>query len=381
MEAFRKYGGDEYVIYPILMDVMRPGETFSATLYHRFIYEDYHYGYPFYAWSMIVLKPVQGILGDDFENAVWINLPLLRIFVSVLPVVLAAMVLTYLFTRFRGCLISSAVFIFLLTAPGTLQNNQGFWHPDGLNLLFIALMIYFLQRDRQRFGRNYYLSALFCGLAAATRLYGFFFAPAVAAYLLAALVQKRISFPIAVKKGVLFVLVMALAIAFSSPFLFRADARANMTAILSEKSSEMAEGYAGDYDPRNDYRPGWDAWYPAFEDHYVMMYCFFFLIFSLAAGSFYGDNRLTHQVTFLWVAAITGYLIFFVAVKSTQYVLPALLPLMASIFSLPILLQDRMNTNKRISRQMVRIVWIAVIAVFLSQLIINLIKIAPRFGL
>ena len=37
------------LIYPILMDVMKPGETFGATLYHLFIYEDYHYGYPFYA--------------------------------------------------------------------------------------------------------------------------------------------------------------------------------------------------------------------------------------------------------------------------------------------------------------------------------------------
>ena len=377
--AFQRYGGDEYVIYPILMDVMAPGETFSATLYHRFIYEDYHYGYPFYAWSIMVLQPVQWLLGADFPDAVHINLPLLRIMVSVVPVILAAIILVYLFTQFRGILISSAVFLFLITAPGTMQNNQGFWHPDGLNLLFVVLTIYFLRRDRFRFGRNYYLSAFFCGLSIAIRLYGFFFAPAIAVYLLIPLFKKQLSLGNSIRKGLLFILVMTLTIAFSSPYLFRSDARQNMLAILNEKSGEMAEGYAGDYDPRNDYRPGWDAWYPAFEDHYVEMLCFFFLIFSMVVGFVIGNHRLTHLITFLWFVTITGYLIFFVAVKSTQYVLPALLPLMAAIFSLPITLQDWQSAAFYKKKQLVTAAWITSIGIFLAQLIINLIKIAPRF--
>jgi hypothetical protein len=367
------------VIYPILMDVMAPGETFSATLYHRFIYEDYHYGYPFYAWSMMVLQPVQWLLGADFPDAVHINLPLLRIMVSVVPVILAAIILVYLFTQFRGILISSAVFLFLITAPGTMQNNQGFWHPDGLNLLFVVLTIYFLRRDRFRFGRNYYLSAFFCGLSIAIRLYGFFFAPAIAVYLLIPLFKKQLSLGNSIRKGLLFILVMTLTIAFSSPYLFRADARQNMLAILNEKSGEMAEGYAGDYDPRNDYRPGWDAWYPAFEDHYVEMFCFFFLIFSMVIGFVIGNHRLTHLITFLWFVTVTGYLIFFVAVKSTQYVLPALLPLMAAIFSLPITLQDWQSAAFSKKKLLVTAAWITSIGIFLAQLIINLIKIAPRF--
>lgn len=377
--AFQRYGGDEYVIYPILMDVMAPGETFSATLYHRFIYEDYHYGYPFYVWSMMVLQPVQWALGADFPDAVHINLPLLRIFVSVVPVILAAIVLVYLFTQFRGMLISSAVYLFLITAPGTMQNNQGFWHPDGLNLLFVVLTIFFLRRDRFRFGRNYYLSALFCGLSVAIRLYGFFFAPVIAVYLLIPLIKRQSSPGSAVRKGLLFILVMTLTIAFSGPYLFRADARQNMIAILSEKSNEMAEGYVGDYDPRNDYRPGWDAWYPAFEDHYVEMFCFFFLIFSMVVGFVAGNHRLTHLITFLWFVTITCYLIFFVAVKSTQYVLPALLPLMAAIFSLPIALQDRQPAALSKKKPLLTAAWVTSIGIFLAQLTINLIKIAPRF--
>jgi hypothetical protein len=152
-----------------------------------------------------------------------------------------------------------------------------------------------------------------------------------------------------------------------------------MLAILNEKSGEMAEGYAGDYDPRNDYRPGWDAWYPAFEDHYVEMFCFFFLIFSMVIGFVIGNHRLTHLITFLWFVTVTGYLIFFVAVKSTQYVLPALLPLMAAIFSLPITLQDWQSAAFSKKKLLVTAAWITSIGIFLAQLIINLIKIAPRF--
>ena len=34
-DDFRHYGGDEYVIYPILQTVLTPGDDFSATLYHH----------------------------------------------------------------------------------------------------------------------------------------------------------------------------------------------------------------------------------------------------------------------------------------------------------------------------------------------------------
>ncbi len=84
MEAFARYGGDVYVIYPILMDIMRHGETFSATLYHLFIYEDYHYGYPFYAWSTLVLLPVKLISGENFAEQIQINVAVTSNFCSVI---------------------------------------------------------------------------------------------------------------------------------------------------------------------------------------------------------------------------------------------------------------------------------------------------------
>ena len=308
---FQHYGGDEYVIYPILMNVMKPGKDFSAELYHIFIYEDYHYGFPFYAWSAVILLPVKWIAGKNFPNLVQINLPLLRIFVSVIPLILSALLITGLFTRFKSWLCSPAVFLFLLLAPGSLQNNQGFWHPDGLNLLFVCLTLFFLDRDHYRFGINFWAAAFFTGLSIATRLFGFFFALAILVYLISGVIQKQLTFHSAAKRGLIFILIMCITVLFADPFLFRSDARNRMVQIMTEKKTEMDTGYGGQNDPRHDYRTGWDAWYPAFEDHYTMMFCFFFLIFSLIFACFYGPLQLLHRMELCWFLMAGGYLIFF----------------------------------------------------------------------
>ncbi|MBQ6517667.1 MAG: hypothetical protein IJI14_03050 [Anaerolineaceae bacterium] len=373
-EDFQAYGGDEVVIYPILQAVSDPGDSYSQWLYHHYIHEDYHYGYPFYAVSYAVLLPFRVILGPDFMQRVDLTVPVLRVMVSVVPLMLGCLILVFLTTRFEHPLLSSAVYIFLLTAPGSLQNNQGFWHPDGLNFFFVCAALYFLQRDRLRFGRNFYLCAFFVGLSAAIRLFGFFFFLAVFVCLLCGVLRKQLTLKKAIVKGLLFILVMFGTILWSSPFLFRADARQNMAAILTEKTGEMSSGYNADFnDPKNDYRPGWVAWYPAFEDHFTEMYCFFFLIVSLLTACFIGQEPWTFRIIFLWWIVVAVYLIWFVAVKSTQYVLPMMLPLMSCIFALPRALRDIRNKSILLSARVIAA------AVFTSQLIINLIKIAPRF--
>ena len=373
-EEFRHYGGDEYVIYPILRNVMTPGKTFRSTLYHHYIHEDYHYGYPFYAVSSFFMLPIRLFAGPDFMERIELTLPTLRIMVSVVPLMLGCLVLVFLTTRFGNPFVSAAVYLFLLTAPGSLQNNQGFWHPDGLNFLFVCAALYFLSRDRLRYGRNFFLSAFFVGLSAAIRLFGFFFFLAIFVSLLYGVLKKLLTFRKAVRKGLLFILVMAVTILWSSPFLFRSDARQNMVRILTEKTGEMSSGYNADFsDPKNDYRPGWDAWYPAFEDHFTEMYCFFYLIISLAAACFLGKRQWTYRYIALWWVVVSVYLIWFVAVKSTQYVLPMMLPLMSCIFALPEALDGVKNKKIRTAA------WLLSSGIFLSQWIINLIKIAPRF--
>ncbi len=373
-DDFRHYGGDEYVIYPILQNVLTPGDTFSATLYHHYIHEDYHYGYPFYAVSSLFMYPIRLFCGPDFMQRIEITLPVLRTMVSVVPLMLGCLILVFMTTRFENPWLSAAVYLFLLTAPGSLQNNQGFWHPDGLNLFFVCAGLYFLQRDRFRFGRNFYLCAFFVGLSAATRLFGFFFFLAVFVYLLCGVIRKHLRLKQALSRGLLFILVMGGTILWADPFLFRADARQNMVKILTEKTGEMSTGYDSDpNDPNNDYRPGWDAWYPAFEDHFTEMFCFFFLIASLLTACFIGREQWTFRIISLWWVVVAVYLIWFVAVKSTQYVLPMMLPLMSCIFALPRALRGIRSKPLRTAA------WITAAAVFSAQLAINLVKIAPRF--
>ncbi len=373
-DDFRHYGGDEYVIYPILQNVLSPGDDFGATLYHHYIHEDYHYGYPFYAVSSLFMYPIRLIAGPDFMQRIDLTLPTLRTMVSVVPLMLGCLILVFMATRFEHPLLSAAVWLFLLTAPGSLQNNQGFWHPDGLNLFFVCAALYFLQRDRLRYGRNFFISAFFVGLSAATRLFGFFFFLAVGICLLYGLLRKMIDLRQAACKALLFILIMAGTILWADPFLFRSDARQNMMAILTEKTGEMSTGYNSDFnDPKNDYRPGWNAWYPAFEDHFTEMFCFFFLIFSLLTACFIGREQWTHRILALWWVVVAVYLIWFVAVKSTQYVLPMMLPLMSCIFALPRAIRELRDRRVRLGA------WVLSAGIFTAQLIINLIKIAPRF--
>ena len=331
LETFYQDPSDEVVIYPILVDTLTPGDTFSATLYHVFIYEDYHYGYPFYALSQLVLLPVVLAAGQDFAAQTQINLLLLRQLVSVLPLLLAGLVVVYLATRFRSAWKAAGLYLLILTAPGIYSYNIRFWHPDGLNTLFITLVIFFLVRDRLRFGHNFYLAAVFCGLSTGTRLYGAFFFLSVGGYLLGGLLQKRINGRQVLLHGALFIAVMAAALLLTSPYLFRADARGRMLEIMSGKSVEMAQGYDKP-DPEGIYRTGWDAWLPFFRYYFGEDFFSLFLLFSTTAGFLFGRQRLYHGVLLGWVLALGIYLVYFVMVKSIQYLIPLYLPFYGGLY-------------------------------------------------
>ena len=365
-------GGDEYVIYPVVTTMYQPGVTFSASLYHIFIYEDYHYGYPFYALSALVLLPVRLVVGDQFVHLTQVNLLLLRQFVSVLPTILAALVLVYLATRFRKPLAAVGLFVLILTIPGVIRDNHNFWHPDALNLLFIVLTLYFLDRDRLRFGRNFFLAAVACGLSAATRLYGFFFFLAIAAYLLAGLIKHSISGWQALGKAGLFAGLMVITILFADPFLFSASARTNLVRIMNDKQGEMKYGY-NEPDPQQIYRTGWDAWLPFFEEGYATNFFSIFLLVSAIVGIFMGGQRIFNGMLLAWVVVLAGYLVYFVAVKSSQYMLPLFVPFYAAAFSIPTALEG--SRYPALAR---RSAWGLAILACLAQFTIQVLKL-PLF--
>ena len=69
---------DEFVTYPNVIRILTPGKTFFDTRANLFLYEDYHYGYPFYAFSALVLLPVRLAFGANFIQHMQLNMLLLR---------------------------------------------------------------------------------------------------------------------------------------------------------------------------------------------------------------------------------------------------------------------------------------------------------------
>jgi hypothetical protein len=342
-------------------------------VYRFVIHEEYHYGYPFFYLNGLILFGSRLAFGPDFANHTQVNLFLLRQFVSVLPMTLACWIFVYIVTRFKSWWFSTGMFVVMLLIPGVVRYNQHFWHPDALMVLFVALTFYYLQRDRQRFGRDFYYAAVMCALAAAVKLYGFFFFLAIAVYLLAGLIRKILSLKKMLFAGLAFLLVLGAALLASSPFLLVPSARQTMVAILSGKTAEMETGYS-EADPENIYRTGLDAWMPFFALHYTQPYFFYFLFGALLLGSFLGPAKDLNRLLLAWCVVVAGYLIFFVAVKSYHYQLPLFLPLYAGGFLFPSILNAPAGTVSQFLQKPStrRIIWGLTAAMIGSQFLFNL---------
>lgn len=371
-EAFFRQSSDEAVMYPILMDSMKPGDDLRATLYHIFIYEDYHYGYPFYALSQLVLLPAKWLTGDGFERNLQVNMLLLRQVTSVLPLLLAALVVVYLADRLRSFWRSVLLLILMLTMSGMDGYNRQFWHPDGLNALFIVLVIFFLRRDALRFGCNFYLAAVFCGLSISTRVYGVFFVLSVGGYLLYGVFTRRVTLRQGFGRGLLFVALMLLVVFLSSPYLFEAGARAKLAAIFDEKQVEMAIGYA-EPDVDNIYRTGWEVWLPFFDTQFTANWFSAFLVLSILSGMFLSREKVYYGVLLGWVIMLGSYLVYYVAVKSSQYMIPLFLPFAGGVYGI----FDSLIVRKPVNRGLVNLAEGTILALMLAQIWVNVSRLLP----
>jgi len=387
---FSLHGGDEYVIYPVVVTMLTPQDTFSGTLYNLFIYEDYHYGYSFYLYSAFILlipRLVFGtgfadhtdfvsIYGKGFADHTQLNLLLLRQFVSILPMILAIWLLVYLVTKNKSIWRSGGMFLMLLLLPGVVKYNQQFWHPDALLLLFIVLTFFFLRKDNFHFRRNFFFAAATCGLAIATKLFGFFFFLAVAGYLVAGVIKKFLSFRKMLIIGSVFIVVMCVVILQASPFLLLSSARGVMFNTIQEKKGEIAYGY-DEPDPEKIYTTGLDSWMRFFELYYTERLFFYFLLSGLVLASLIGSEKYLSRLLLAWCLVVGIYLIYFVAVKSNQYMLPFMLPFYSGAFILPSILEKQNSTflGRWLEKPPAHwIVWVITLVFCISQFAINLSK-------
>ncbi len=327
-----KLSHDEAITYPYVVHMLTAGKDIHETWWRLIIYGDYHYGYPFYFYSMLVLLPIRLIYGANFTTHTQLNLLLLRQLVSVLPMITAAGLLVSLMTRFRGWLRSAGLFAFLLAIPSVVSQNLNWWHPDAMTLLAIVLTLFFLERDRLRVGKYFYIAAVMCGLAIAIKLLGFFFFITIPAYLAAGLIKKTITFKKALFGALAFILIMSATVVLCNPFLFYQTQRAKLIAIQTEKSQQLSIGYF--HDDRTYYQKGPQWWKWTLENWYAPEWFLFFLAFSLVAGCMIGPCKFLHRLFLTWIVPYSTYLLFFIAPKPDSYWLPAMLPLFSTSLSL-----------------------------------------------
>jgi len=323
--------GDEYVTYPNVLRILTPGKSFYETRANLFLYEDYHYGYPFYAFSALTLLPVRLIFGESFYQQGALNLMLLRQFISVLPMILAAGILVYLQTRFQSMWKSIALFVFILLIRGVVRNNLWWWHPDALAVFCVVLTIFFLIRDRLRLGWDFYLAAAACGLATAIKLTGLFFFLTIPGYILAACWKNRLDVLKIAAASALFVVVMGAVTVLSNPFLFSDDQRARMVMIQEQKREEIDKGYSHDNAIYYSKGPRW--WVSTLEKWYGPPAFLLFIFAFSALGCFVGPKQFENRIILSFVIPYSIYMLYFVAPKPDHYWLPVMLPLFSTVFS------------------------------------------------
>jgi len=332
------YGGrihpDEDVIYPDVINMLIPGETFYDTLRDTFIIDSWWYGYPYFPLCALTLVIPRLLFGTAFAEKVPLNLLIMRQFISVLPMILSLIWLIYLVNAFKSMWKSVGMFVVLMLIPGVVRYNTRFWHPDGIIVLLIVLTFWLLKRDKLRFGVNFYLAAAAVGLNAAIKVWGLFFFLAIGGYLLAGMIEKKLTIWGALRAGGLFILVMAATIVITMPSILIPWNLKTYIAEMNEYYPVMRYGY-DEPDPQGVYRTGLAAWMVFFRIHYMQDFFFYFSVFATLAGSLLGTSKTLNRIILAWCGVIGVYLVNWIAVKSFQYMLPLMIPLYASAFMFP----------------------------------------------
>jgi hypothetical protein len=258
-----------------------------------------------------------------------LNFLILRQLINVLPMILTAGVLAWVQTHFKSMWKSVFIFLFILTIPAVVRSNMHWWHPDSLMMLSIALTFFFLDRDDFRLSRNFYFAAIACGMATAIKMYGFFFFLVIPFYLLVAWLRYKLALKKVILAASLFVLVMALTIVLSNPFLFYGPPREEMLAIQSFKTVELAEGYS--HEESIYYSLGPKYWRWTLNVSYGRPWRLQGLFLLLIFGCFAGWRKDVNRLIMAWSIPIGIYVLWFVSPKPDHYLLPLIVPMASAV--------------------------------------------------
>ncbi len=367
--------GDEAVQYPIVIKMLESQPSLRLSFYQMFIYGEYEYGFPFYGFSALLLVPVKLIFGSNFSLHTQLNMLLLRQLVVVLPSISAAIIFTYLSTRFKKIWSSIGLFLIILTLPGMVLHQSLFWHPDALNLLFIALTIFLLDRDDLHFGKDFYLAAVTCSLSVATRMFGLFFFVTILFLLGNAVHNKSFSMRKAVMVGGAFILILVATFMVANPYVYKPGELGAAIKIFERQGAQISQGIQ-EPDPEGIYQVGFSAWWPFINRYYGAALTLAYLCLSLIVGVLSDmSKKKYYHILLTWLLVVGSYLIFFSKVKSYWYLLPLLIPLYSAGMAIPDQieeLKEKYNINPKAKLAMKNLVYIIICGIGVLQLIINL---------
>lgn len=321
---------DEYAQYEHAVRMATGSDNWRDTLRHFVVYQHYFYGYPFYFFSALVLLPVRVLLGAGWAEHTSSLILVLRQLISVLPNLLSLWLLTYAATEFKSNFKTLTLFMLMLLLPG-LMDNSLWWHADGLALLFMALVFFFLRLDGLRFGRYFWLSAVAAGIGLGIKYVGGFFVLVTPLYLVLGVQRKTLTSARFVAYAAGFLALMLAIFVITNPLLLfpqRADLIATQRLQFEQTSQGILMGRSSFL--HNGRLPSWlteNFGSPAF---------LALLAVALLAGWRQGGEPRLHA------ALLTAWLLpnFIVMLNASSwrihYWLPIMLPAMtALVFVLP----------------------------------------------
>ncbi len=315
------FSPDEHIQYPTMLYMLN-GDSLKHTIVHFVLYQYYYYGFPFFASSALVLLPLKLTNALNSQN-VQLAMLLLRQFINVLPMVLAILLMVYTQTKFRSYLTSIVTFIFLLVTAAVVEINL-WWHADSLTVLFVVLVFFFLDRDELKFGVNFWLAAVACGLATATKVLGLFFFIAIPVYILIGIWQKRLLWKRAFLDAPAFVGLLAATIIVSDPFLLIPSQRARMLRFVGLTSTNMTHGYTLYYVK--------DAFtWIATLANITWLPFLIFIVIVLLLGIWKSSKPVLHILILCWVIPFSFYVLYDLAAQLPHYFLPIMIPLFSCV--------------------------------------------------
>ena len=365
---------DEYALYRYNVRMIEGGDTIKASLWKFITYQHYNYGFPSHFVSAIVILPLK-ILGPSYYTTTNIML-VSRQIISVLPMLLAILTLVYLQTRFHSLWKSLFVFFFLLSIPAVFRNNM--WlHPDSLTILFIVLTFFFLDRDKQTFGRNFYYAAIACGIATGTKIIGLFFFITIPTYLAWGYFSKRISIKTAVIRALTFVGIMFVVFLICNPMLFFPGPREAAIKMQRNLSRSISHGWVVEYDK------GPLPWFRMITKYYGEGFILILVNMILIIGVLLGPRRLYNTLVLTWAVPISLYIFFVIVIRPFHFYLPIVLPVYSA--SIGILLWPFNNRefeqgNLRTSRS-IRVLCQLALIVIGYQFILNVVWDTEEYNL